>query len=180
MTPASIIAFIPPPLHRIGLRLAHAVRKRWWRLARPRLEGCRVIAIDADGRVLLIRHSYGSRLWLPPGGGVKRGEDAVATGRRELREETGCDLLDAREVGLQEQSLHGAANRVHIIAGRAMGTPRADEREVIDAVFFAPDALPSDMPAAIRHALPGWITAATAADRPRAAAAPGHHPAPTA
>lgn len=174
------LAFVPPPLHRIGLRIAHAVRKRWWRLARPRLEGCRVLAIDEHGRVLLIRHSYGSGLWLPPGGGVKRGEDALVTGRRELREETGCDLLEAREVGLLEEPLHGAANRVHIIAGRAVGTPRADEREVIAAAFFAPDALPPDMPAALRRGLPGWITAATAVDRPRAAAAPAPPPAPTA
>ena len=99
---------------------------------------------------------------------------------RRLLEETGCDLLEAREVGLLEEPLHGAANRVHIIAGRAVGTPRADEREVIAAAFFAPDALPPDMPAALRRGLPGWITAATAADRPRAAAAPAPPPAPTA
>ena len=59
---------IPAPLHRAALVVAHQVRLRWWRIRKPLLLGCRVMAFDDQGRVLLIRHSYGSGRWMLPGG----------------------------------------------------------------------------------------------------------------
>ena len=61
-----MLRLIPRPLARVLYRLAHALRVVWWRAARPRLDGCRVIALDAAGRVLLIRHTYGTGRWMPP------------------------------------------------------------------------------------------------------------------
>ena len=68
---------LPAPVHRVGLRLAHRVRARWWRWRKPNIEACRVLALDSEGRVLLVRHSYGTSAWMPPGGGMARGEDPV-------------------------------------------------------------------------------------------------------
>lgn len=152
-----MLHLIPAPVHRGLLRLAHALRKRMWRIRKPHLRGCRVLAIDMGGRVLLIRHSYGSGQWMPPGGGIGRGEEPLAAARRELREETGCILEAAAQVALVVEALHGADNAVHVIAGRATGTLKPDGREVIEAAFFAPDALPGDMPAHLRADLPGWV-----------------------
>lgn len=152
-----MLHLIPPPLHRAALRLAHGLRKRWWRVRKPRLQGCRVLAIDEAGRVLLIRHSYGSGQWMPPGGGVRRGEAPVAAAVRELREETGCGIEAPAQVAMVVEALHGAGNAVHVIAGRAQGTLKPDGREVIEAAFFALDALPGDLPAGLRAQLPGWV-----------------------
>jgi 8-oxo-dGTP pyrophosphatase MutT (NUDIX family) len=160
-----MLHLIPAPLHRAGLRLAHALRKRWWRLARPRLRGCRVLAFDGEGRVLLVRHAYGSGKWMAPGGGLKRGEGQIAGAIRELGEETGCVLGNAREIVLAEEPLNGAVNAVHIVAGLTGDTPRPDGREVIEAAFFPVDDLPHPMPAPLRARLPEWITAAKAAHR---------------
>ncbi len=91
-----MLHLIPAPLHRLALKLAHAVRRRWWRLFQVQLEGCRVLAIDGAGRVLLICHSYGSGQWLLPGGGIARGEAPLAAAQRELAEETGLSLATAR------------------------------------------------------------------------------------
>lgn len=60
-----------------------------WRLFRPRLDGVRVLAIDSTGRVLLVRHSYGTPRWMAPGGGLRPGEDPILAAGRELAEETG-------------------------------------------------------------------------------------------
>lgn len=158
-----MLHLIPPPLHRRLFRLAHALRTRWWRIRKPRVEGCRVLAFDADGRVLLVRHSYGSGKWMPPGGGVGRGESALAAAMRELREETGCNLTEPEPIAEVVEQLHGAGNRVHVIAGRTGDAPKPDGREIIEVAFFAPDALPAAMPAQLVRDLPGWIAAAKAA-----------------
>lgn len=164
------LCWLPAPLHRAGLRLAHALRRRWWRLRAPRLAGCRVIALDAEGRVLLIRHSYGSGHWMPPGGGLARAESPVLAAMRELREETGCRLELAQCLEQVEEDLHGAGNQVHVVAGLTRDWPRPDGREVIAAAFFAIDALPDSLAPALVARLPGWITAAKAGHPPDGAA----------
>lgn len=170
---------IPAPLHRLALRLAHALRKRWWRIARPRLRGCRILAFDDEGQVLLVRHSYGSGQWMTPGGGLRRGEAPLAGARRELREETGCALLDPVEVAVADEPLHGTTHAVHLIAGQAGDVLSPDGREVVEARFFATDGLPADMPRYLRARLPGWITTAKAARPASPLPAPPARPAPT-
>ena len=160
-----MLHLIPPPLHRLAYRLAHRLRLRWWRLRKPLLTGCRVLAFDSAGRVLLVRHSYGSGQWMPPGGGISRGEAPLGAAIRELHEETGCPLIDACEFGLVEEPLHGTINRVHLITGSTSGVPKPDGREVIAAAFFATPTLPSEMTPNFAKVLPGWITAAKAALR---------------
>ncbi|MBW8752770.1 MAG: NUDIX domain-containing protein [Sphingomonadales bacterium] len=161
-----MLHLIPRPLHRAAYRLAHALRKVWWRLARPRVAGCRVLAFDGEGRVLLVRHSYGTGNWMAPGGGLRRGEDPLRAGPRELREETGCGLAGVWPVALVEEPLKGATNVVHVVAGSAIGAPVPDGREVIEAAFFAPEALPARMSDLLRRDLPGWLTLARTAQAP--------------
>lgn len=153
---------IPPPLHRALLVQAHRLRVVWWRLRKPLLIGCRVLAFDEAGRVLLVRHSYGSGRWMLPGGGVARGEAPLVAACRELAEETRCALLDPREIAVIEEPLAGATNRVHVITGQAVGVPQGDGREIVEARFFAPDALPSDLARQLQANLAGWIRTATA------------------
>lgn len=153
-----MLRLIPPPLHRIALIAAHEVRKLWWRLARPRVEGVRVVALDDRGQVLLVRHGYGNRNWMTPGGGLRRGEDPLIAAARELREECNCGLNEARLLAVAEENLFGAANTVHIIGGRLDGTPRGDGREVLACALFPADGLPPDLPPRLRGTLPGWIS----------------------
>ena len=160
-----MLHLIPPSLHRAGLRLAHAVRKRWWRLARVQLNGCRVLAFDAAGRLLLIRHSYGSGNWMLPGGGIARGEEPLVAARRELAEETGCTLRDALVHAVQEEQLYGTTNRVHLIAGRADGQPRPDGREIIELGFFGRNALPVPLSPAVASQIDAWFDAFTLVER---------------
>jgi 8-oxo-dGTP pyrophosphatase MutT (NUDIX family) len=155
-----MLHLIPAPLHRAGLRLAHAVRRRWWRLAKVRLNGCRVLAFDDAGQVMLIRHSYGSGNWMLPGGGIGRGENPLAAALRELGEEAGCTLVEARLLAVVEEPLYGTVNRVHVVSGTVCGTPRRDGREVIELAFFAPGALPDNLSPALAGRIDGWLTTA--------------------
>ncbi len=153
--------WLPAGAHIAGLRVAHAVRLRWWKLAGSRVRGCQVLVLDGDGRVLLIRHSYGSGHWMLPGGGLARREDPALGATREVAEETGLALNDARIVGRTDDPL--SAHETWLVAGLAAGLPRPDGREVIDAAFFVADHLPRPLSPRVARSLDEWITAAKAA-----------------
>jgi 8-oxo-dGTP pyrophosphatase MutT (NUDIX family) len=155
-----MLYLIPAPLHRAGLRLAHALRRRWWRLASVKLNGCRIFAFDEAGRVLLIRHSYGSGSWMLPGGGIDRGEEPLAAALRELQEECGCALDQARLFAVSEEPLYGTINRVHLVAGLAQGVPRGDGREVIELGFFSSDQLPQPLSPTLAARFEEWLAQA--------------------
>ncbi|GFE75226.1 NUDIX domain-containing protein [Novosphingobium sp. TCA1] len=154
----AVLHRLPAPLHRKLYRLAHWGRKQVWRIWRPSLDGVRVLALDGEGRVLLVRHSYGSDRWMPPGGGLGRREDPVAAARRELLEETGCALSDARLLAIATEDLVGASNHVHVVAGRTGDLPRVDGREIVEARFFSMDALPQPMAARLPAELRQWVS----------------------
>jgi 8-oxo-dGTP pyrophosphatase MutT (NUDIX family) len=112
-----------------------------------------VIARDAAGRVLLVRHSYGSRAWSLPTGGVGRGEDPAGTALREFEEETGCILRGPRLLAVLEGDYYGARHTEHVFVGEVSGTPCADGREVVAVQFFALDALPAGIGSNTRERL---------------------------
>jgi len=174
-----MLRLIPAPAFRLALRLAHRVRLQWWRVRKPRLAGCRVLAFDADERLLLVRHSYGSGKWMPPGGGLGRGEDALAAAARELLEETACTLHHPALIALSTERVGAASNEVHIVGGITADLPCPDGREIIEARFFELHLLPENMPRQFAENLPEWARAAKAGRPPGAAAPRPDLPAPT-
>ncbi len=160
-----MLHLIPPRWHIAALRTAHALRLRWWRWRGHAGSGCRVLAINPQDRVLLIRHSYGLNHWMLPGGGMKRGEDVLIAAARETFEETAVRLCDAVEIGRVTDMLHGSNHDVRVVAGWTADSPQADGREIIEAAFFALDALPHGIARNLPELLRAYVTAAKAARR---------------
>ncbi|MEL0250599.1 MAG: NUDIX domain-containing protein [Novosphingobium sp.] len=159
-TVAGMIPVLPAPLHRMLLRLAHASRLWWWRRTGKTVTGCSVIAANAAGAVLLVRHSYHARQsWLLPGGGLARGEAVIATAMRELLEETGCRLGDARHLGSVTLNRSGWTNVIEIVCGITHDEPVADGREIVEARFFPADALPATASGPTRAMIARWTDA---------------------
>ncbi len=56
--------------------------------------GVRVIILDEENRVLMVRQFHeGRSFWLVPGGGIEAGETSVAAAEREVMEETGLEVM---------------------------------------------------------------------------------------
>lgn len=139
-----MLHLIPAPLHRALYRAGHGLRRMFLRHLAGDVHGCCIIARDADGSVLLVRHSYGPPVWAFPGGGMKKDEDAEAAALRELREELGCTLADPVHLGVQRNQFLGSTNHVRVFTGQVSGDPTPDMREVVEAQFFPLDALPEN------------------------------------
>ncbi len=136
---------------RLALRLFHL----WFLLRRPMTLGVRALVLDEDARVLLVRHTYIPG-WHLPGGGVERSETVLDALTRELREEGNVELEE-------EPRLHGIFfNKrvsprdhvaVYVVRRFRQSAPRAPDREIAEARFFACDALPEGVSRATRARL---------------------------
>jgi len=133
------------------IRLAHLS----FLAMRPMTLGVRGIVADPAGAVLLVKHGYVAG-WHLPGGGVEAGETCEAALARELQEE-------ANVIVEEPAVLHGLFFNVHVsrrdhvavyVVRRFRVTgERAPDREILEARFFARDALPQDATRATRARL---------------------------
>jgi 8-oxo-dGTP pyrophosphatase MutT (NUDIX family) len=131
--------------------LKHHMISLFWRLffrpyarvTRGMTLGSRVMVLDADNRVLLVKQSY-SPNWILPGGGVERGETLLQGGLRELREETGVVALgEAQFLGVF--SNHSVFPGDHVACFVLRDFERLawqPDGEITAAEFFARDSLP--------------------------------------
>ena len=79
-------------------------------------------------------------------------ETPPAAADREVREELGAAVTGLRPAGVFATSAEGKRDTVHLFEGRLDGAIRIDGREVIEARWFAPDALPPTLsPATARR-----------------------------
>ncbi|MER7172476.1 NUDIX domain-containing protein [Streptomyces mesophilus] len=137
-------------MYGIAARLWRMMRGPWqWRLmwlAHAKFTvGVTGVVRDERGRVLLLRHRMWprDRCWGLPTGHAARGEDFPGTVVREVKEETGLDVVPGRLVMLNS----GFRLRVEVAyeAVLAGGTLKIDSFEILEAGWFEPDALPDTL-----------------------------------
>jgi 8-oxo-dGTP diphosphatase len=131
---------------------------------RPAIEIVTAVIRDRQGRVLTVR-KRGTVFFMKPGGKREPGEDDLAALARELDEELGCRLVDARRLGDFEAP---AANEpgftvraaVYVVRVDGAVRPRAEIEEIawIDPVApgsrpLAPLLCQAVLPALLRGAL---------------------------
>lgn len=124
------------------------------RASRGMTLGVRGVAVDGEGRVLLVKHTYVHGWWLP-GGGVERGQTAEAALVREMREEAGV-IVEGRPVLISVHSNERHFRGDHVVVyriDRFTLTDRTHHGEIAEIGWFDPAALPEDTHRATRARL---------------------------
>ena len=117
------------------------------------IPGVRGLLFDGDGRLLLQKR--GDFLnWGLPAGVVDVGDSALEALRREVKEETGIEVLGAAPFGLYSDPKHSVTYpngdevqtfTIAFLVREWSGTIEVDGVEAIDAGFFSLDALPKPL-----------------------------------
>ena len=108
--------------------------------------GVRAACFDEEGRIFLVRHTYVPG-WYMPGGGMERGETALQTLHKELREEGNLEVLGVPEL-FHVYLNRNASKRDHVLFYKVnvnQTAPRAADYEIAESGFFALDALPPEV-----------------------------------
>jgi len=140
--------------------LARPFIHAWWRISRGLTLGVRGIVQRADGRVVLVRHTYVPG-WHLPGGGVEAGEPVLTALRRELAEEAGIAMTGpAVPLGVYSNHRLFRGDHVAVYVVRDWTECETDHDGEIEAVdWFDPSDLPEDTSPATRRRLLEWADA---------------------
>ncbi len=85
--------------------------------------GVRVIILDDESRVLMVKQFHeGREFWLVPGGAIDEGETSFAAAEREVREETGLEVMIGRLIWhIEEVSKKRGMRFVNFFLGDIIG-----------------------------------------------------------
>ena len=99
--------------------------------------GVSVVVYDGDGRILLIKTTKAG--WELPGGRVEQGEDLIAALKREVQEETGCEIEIRRLTGVTSNVGAPSVTIFTFLCRHTINAPYPGD-DSLDAGWFAPEA----------------------------------------
>jgi NAD+ diphosphatase len=114
--------------------------------AYPRLSPAIIALVERDGRALLARNArVNMPFFTTLAGFVEVGETLEHAVAREIREEAGIEIRDVKYFGSQPWPFSNSL-MIGFTAHWASGEIKADESEILEPAWFAPDKLPMVAP----------------------------------
>lgn len=119
----------------------------------------RILLMNEDGEVLLVRSWLGHQKWSLPGGGIQRNEPPKMAAVRELSEETGLQLSETRvrELGRfinpYKESPYTVVCFTAKVKKQEPSLARHRRLEVLDTGWFSAKRLPKDCSLTVKKAL---------------------------
>lgn len=138
-----------------AVRLVARGFQSYWRATRGLTMGAQGVVLDANGRVLLIRHTYRPG-WHFPGGGVERGESPTEALARELREEAGVVFESPPPLfGLYTNFKAFPSDHIALYVLRDWSRPVVPKpnHEIAESGFFPVEELPEGVIDPVRRRL---------------------------
>ena len=117
------------------------------------LPGVRAIILNEEGEILLQKRGD-FVVWGLPAGGVELGESAYEGLKREIKEETGLDVLAATPMGIYTHPKYSLTYpngdqvqpfTLAFIVHSVRGELKVDGEETLDLKYFPMDRLPDDI-----------------------------------
>lgn len=129
----------------------------YWRITKPVTFGVRAVVARADGRILLVKHTY-DKYWYLPGGAIKRGEPAEAALARELREELGIEsAVIERKLGTYFSRREGKRDTIEVFVAKAAEIGKRQRLEIAAADWFDPSAPPEGVSPATQRRIGEYL-----------------------
>ena len=114
----------------------------YWIVFRPEIFGAKCV-IKSEGKILMIRASYGRGKWTFPGGTIEKGESPEQAVIREVEEEVGLKISQPRYLGNFLSTWEHARDTIHCFSAEAdTDILKVDLKEVRIAQWFSLGKLP--------------------------------------
>ncbi|WP_025852154.1 NUDIX hydrolase [Paenibacillus ehimensis] len=107
-----------------------------------KLMGSASVISDSEGRVLLVKHSYGKNNWDLPGGKTEANESAQETAKREVMEETGLEVEVGQLTGIYYDPNNDMHHFVFIATNQYNTKPQPSSPEILECKYCLIDDLP--------------------------------------
>lgn len=120
----------------------HPFRKLLWFLFRPHRPGAKTFVFN-QGKILLVRLGYAHKRWVLPGGSIDRGEEPRQAAIREVKEESGIEVVDPVYMGTRNYTNEYKKVTVYYyVTEVTVDDLTIDGQEIVDAGWFKVDSLP--------------------------------------
>ena len=108
--------------------------------------GVRIVAINSENKICLVKHTYTAG-WHLPGGGVEKGETTLCAAMKEAREEAGLIIApeDLKLVSIHANFANFKGDHVLVYHAKTWTSePTNHAHEIAECRFFALNELPQD------------------------------------
>ena len=137
-------------IYKIGI---YPVRLYWY-IFRPSRFGVKCIIEKEDGKILLIKNTYGNGKWNLPGGGIEKGETPENAVRREIQEEVGLELHTINFIGEFESTAEYKKDQINVFYSEVTNPIlNIQESEISDYIWSDVHELPGPLSAIALKAL---------------------------